>query len=330
MAVLALAVALAVTALGLSPAPVQASDWMDVEQRLVSEINREREAEGQKALAVNWQMVRIARDWSDAMRDEGVLRHNQALAESLTGDWQRVGENVGYSRVSGYSEQQLADRLHNAFMDSPAHRVNVLGDFNQVGVGVRVDGSGKMWVTVNFLKGAEDGFPVFSDTVSNPHRDNIDRLFISGVTKGCGQGQYCSARALARDEMASFLARVQNLDQTGSSSFSDVGATAHTGAIAALQEAGITNGCNGGGEYCPKSSVTRGEMASFLARSLGLDETGRATDFSDVGAAYTHSGAIQSLKEAGITNGHKDGTYRPQDKLSRAEMASFLVRAFDL
>jgi hypothetical protein len=52
--------------------------------------------------------------------------------------------------------------------------------------------------------------------------------------------------------------------------FGDV-PTSHTyfRAIEALSDSGITSGC-GGGNFCPNQSVTRGEMAAFLARALGL------------------------------------------------------------
>jgi len=40
-------------------------------------------------------------------------------------------------------------------------------------------------------------------------------------------------------------------------------------AIEALASSGITGGC-GAGNFCPNQNVTRGEMAAFLARALGL------------------------------------------------------------
>lgn len=63
-----------------------------------------------------------------------------------------MAENVGYATWPGGSMTVVVPHLHQAFMDSPGHRANILGDYNQVGIGVVVDGD-TTWVTVNFLQG---------------------------------------------------------------------------------------------------------------------------------------------------------------------------------
>ena len=50
--------------------------------------------------------------------------------------------------------------------------------------------------------------------------------------------------------------------------FTDIAGNTHEDNIAAIYEAGITQGCTAT-EYCPRDPVIRGQMASFLARSLG-------------------------------------------------------------
>ncbi|MEX2503763.1 MAG: peptidoglycan-binding protein [Egicoccus sp.] len=102
----------------------------------------------------------------------------------------------------------------------------------------------------------------------------------------------------------------------------------HATAVAAISEQGITEGCTET-EYCPDELVRRDQMASFLARALDLDTSGTA-DFADVPAANPHAGAIAAISEAGITEGCEDGRYCPRDGVPRQQMASFLVRAFDL
>ena len=54
-------------------------------------------------------------------------------------------ENVGFGPDT--------TALQNAFMNSPPHRANILGDYNRVGVGAAFDGNGTLWVTLDFIKG---------------------------------------------------------------------------------------------------------------------------------------------------------------------------------
>ena len=70
-------------------------------------------------------------------------------------------------------------------------------------------------------------------------------------------------------------------------------------------------------------------MATFLTRALGLASSGSAA-FTDVPADFVHAPAISAVADAGITTGYADGTFRPQDKVTRAQMASFLARALNL
>jgi hypothetical protein len=99
-----------------------------------------------------------------------------------------------------------------------------------------------------------------------------------------------------------------------------------------LAAAGITQGCNWPyrDHFCPDRPVTRAEMATFLVRALGLEpEPGQR--FLDVGNT-THASNINAIAVTGITLGCvPDGTrYCPEHPVTRAEMATFLVRALGL
>jgi len=90
---------------------------------------------------------------------------------------------------------------------------------------------------------------------------------------------------------------------------------------------GITTGCSAE-RYCPDASVTRGQMASFLARALDLPNT--ATDFFTDDETSIHEVDINRLAAAGITTGCAPGLYCPTGLVTREQMASFLVRALSL
>ena len=84
------------------------------------------------------------------------------------------------------------------------------------------------------------------------------------------------------------------------------------------------------GSFGATNSVTRQQAAIMIGRALKLNEEPRNTKFSDVNAKITGSGYIASAVEKGIIAGFPDNTYRPGEPVTRAQMAIFLDRAFQL
>ena len=96
-----------------------------------------------------------------------------------------------------------------------------------------------------------------------------------------------------------------------------------------LVENGITTGCaTDPPRFCPSSSVTRAQMASFLVRALDLPPT-TIDHFIDDDGSF-HEADINALAEAGITGGCGPDRYCPASPVTRAQMAAFLVRAYDI
>lgn len=138
---------LSTTALA-SEDPTQA----EAEEALAAELNRARGEAGLAPLTVEVQLTGVARRWSAQMAGEDRLAHNPSYDAQITGDWQRVGENVGFAQDANAQVSGLVATLHSAFMNSPGHRDNILGDYDHVGVGTLLTEAGKLWVTVNFAK----------------------------------------------------------------------------------------------------------------------------------------------------------------------------------
>ncbi len=111
--------------------------------------------------------------------------------------------------------------------------------------------------------------------------------------------------------------------------FTDDDQNIHEGYIEAIAAAGITTGCNPpfNTEYCPNQIVTRGQMAAFLVRALGLTSDGGKDWFTDDGDSVFESD-INKLAAAGVTSGCGNNNFCPDRSLTRAEMASFLVRGY--
>jgi hypothetical protein len=94
---------------------------------------------------------------------------------------------------------------------------------------------------------------------------------------------------------------------------------------------GITNGCSSNPlDFCPTQDVTRAEMAIFIVRSIfGGDHFTAPTTpyFNDVGPTDFGFAWIQEMAALGITNGCGNNDFCPQDDVTRAEMAIFIIRA---
>ena len=84
------------------------------------------------------------------------------------------------------------------------------------------------------------------------------------------------------------------------------------------------------GSFQPYKEITRAEAAVLIGRATKLDGTLRKTDLSDVAVDSFASGYIQSAVESKIITGYDDGTFRPENKVTRAEMAILLAKAFNL
>ncbi len=103
--------------------------------------------------------------------------------------------------------------------------------------------------------------------------------------------------------------------------------TKHAPDIAWLADQGITAGCTPT-TFCPDGLVTRGQMATFLVRALHLPATG--TDYFSDDEGSIHEANINRLRAAGITLGCSATRFCPAGLVTRAQMATFLVRAFEL
>jgi hypothetical protein len=113
--------------------------------------------------------------------------------------------------------------------------------------------------------------------------------------------------------------------------FDDIRETVHYDDIVYIADLQITKGCNppANTSYCPDGLVTRGEMAAFLVRALGLTSGADVDRFTDDDGTLFESD-INKLAAAGITSGcNADGSeYCPNKAVTRGEMAAFLARGF--
>ncbi len=226
-----------------------------------------------------------------------------------------------------------------------------------VGVGAIVTSSTRMGVTSPALapgalydvivnNGANSGvlpkgwLADFGDVAAaSPFHAPVETIIRDGITSGCGGGNYCPSSSVTRAQMAVFLLRAEHGSgyvppaATGTI-FGDV----HQGDFAAdwieqLYAEGITGGCQAGSppNYCPASSVTRGQMAAFLLKIYhgnGYAPPTATGVFSDVPTGLPLAPWIEELARLAVTSGCGGSQYCPSNPVTRGQMAVFLAKTF--
>jgi hypothetical protein len=168
---------------------------------------------------------------------------------------------------------------------------------------------------------------LFTDDAGSGHEADIQVLARSLVTKGCAPTLYCPSAPVTRGQMAAFLVRALGLPAEDTDQFIDDQASLFAADINALARWGITNGC-AVNAFCPEGNVTRGQMAAFLVRALDLPASS-TNGFTDIDGSI-FAADITALAAAGITQGCGPGLFCPNNLVTRAQMASFIVRAMGL
>lgn len=123
----------------------------------------------------------------------------------------------------------------------------------------------KMWETMSV--------PCYDVSEDHIFYDYIKAIAAAGITKGDGEGNFLPSDKVTRGQMAAFLVRgIDGLDKKSpeTPTFDDVSED-HTfyAYIEAIAAAGITIG-DGEGNFLPSDKVSRGQVAAFMSRALGL------------------------------------------------------------
>ncbi|MDH4309669.1 MAG: GerMN domain-containing protein, partial [Acidimicrobiia bacterium] len=196
-------------------------------------------------------------------------------------------------------------------------------------------------IAVPAQAGPIDPNGTFTDDDGSVHEPSIEAIAEVGVAKGCNpptNDLYCPDLGVTRAQVASFLIRALSLDgpiPVGPDAFADDNDSVHAGDIDKLASLGIARGCDPptNSLFCPDDTVSRGQMAAFLTRAFGYVDDDPATDrfADDDGSVF--EGDIEALAAAGVTVGCNPPTndrFCPDNPVTRAEMATFLMRALGL
>ena len=185
----------------------------------------------------------------------------------------------------------------------------------------------KVEIKATFVKEVETS--PFSDvSTSAYYYEAVKWAQEKGITGGIGNGLFGPNQPCTRAQIVTFLWRAAGSPEPKSmSSFSDVSADSYYAkAVAWAVENGITTG-TGDGKFSPDATCTRAQSVTFLFRAIGKLVDSKA-EFSDVLTNSYYANAVAWAVENGVTNGIGDGLFGPDNSCTRAQIVTFLFRAY--
>jgi len=187
--------------------------------------------------------------------------------------------------------------------------------------------SGKVKINATFTKEAEPS--PFSDvSTSAYYYEAVKWAQEKGITGGIGNGLFGPNQPCTRGQIVTFLWRAAGSPVVNyAMDMTDVAEDAYYGEAVrwALSE-GITTG-TGDGKFSPDTICTRAQSVTFLFRAIGKLVDSKA-EFSDVPTDSYYANAVAWAVENGVTNGIGDGLFGPDSDCTRAQIVTFLYRAY--
>ena len=148
------------------------------------------------------------------------------------------------------------------------------------------------------------------------------------ITGGIGNGLFGPNQPCTRAQIVTFLWRAAGSPVVNyAMDLTDVpGDAYYAEAVRWALSQGITTG-TGNGTFSPNATCTRAQSVTFLYRALGTAPT-TAIGFTDVAANAFYTDAVAWAVENGVTNGTTDSTFSPDNGCTRAQIVTFLFRAY--
>ncbi len=170
----------------------------------------------------------------------------------------------------------------------------------------------------------------FVDTYDHWAQHEISHMEERGWMQGVSSTHFAPDKPLTRAQSAAILVRALELEESrGASSFTDVsGQHWAKKEIGIVEQQGIMQG-KGNGKFGPEDSLTREEMAAMLERiieSQDREQEQEAVRYKDVDRDRWSYEAIVGMSSRGLFLGYKDGTFKPREKMTRAQMAALMSR----
>ncbi|MEG0471011.1 MAG: S-layer homology domain-containing protein [Solibacillus sp.] len=168
--------------------------------------------------------------------------------------------------------------------------------------------------------------PQIFEDVPKSHPSYGDVIYLHKKKVFESVGRFGLNDLVTREEMVIMIARAFNLSAAPrQTKFSDIPAShENSGFIQSAVDAGIVNGVTAT-KFEPNAKLTCGQMAALITRAFELPNG--TTTFKDVTPNHYAYESVQQLVAANIAAGYPDGTFKPNEKLTRIHAATFLARA---
>ena len=187
----------------------------------------------------------------------------------------------------------------------------------------------KVEIQATFVKEAE--ISPFGDVSTDAYYyEAVKWAQKKGITGGIGNDLFGPNQPCIRAQIATFLWRAAGSPEPKKmSSFSDVPTDSYYAkAVAWAVENGITTG-TGDGKFSPNAPCTRAQSVTFLYRASGSPAVSDSAVFADVEANAFYADAVAWAVANGVTNGTTSSTFSPDNGCTRAQIVTFLYRAFN-
>ena len=170
-------------------------------------------------------------------------------------------------------------------------------------------------------------FPDVPDTAY--YAEAVNWAVAKKITEGIGNKLFGSNDPCTRAQIVTFLWRAAGSPGPKTmSGFSDVPADSYYAkAVAWAVENGITGG-TGDGKFSPDATCTRAQAVTFLYRASGAPAVSGNAAFSDVAANAYYAAAVKWAEKNGITGGIGGGLFGSDNNCTRAQIVTFLFRAY--
>lgn len=221
--------------------------------------------------------------------------------------------------VTGSAQTTLAGKLQ-------AKGASGLLEAVELGLGVK---EGETLTTPSFPKDNKGVLRLSLVTDAAPGQLTVMKLnkegglsFVPAKVEAAASGRVTAQVRLENTAVTLAVAQVKP------ASFGDMNGHWAEKAVVQLSTRLVMDGMDGG-LFQPDSPLTRAQYSAMLVRALGLEASAApaGVSFSDVTANSWYAATVHAAVNAGITNGYEDGSFRPEERITREEMTVMLYRA---
>lgn len=167
----------------------------------------------------------------------------------------------------------------------------------------------------------------FKDIAGHWAEKEIQALTAKGLIKGYPDETFKPEQPITRAEFVAMVVRALGLEMEGEKTFSDTANHWAKDVVSTAYEHGIITGYNAM-TFGPDDPITREQMAVIMVKAFRLQQKEKGKQFADQEQISLWSkGAVEIAASHGIFGGYQDGTFKPQNRASRAEATAVMARA---